>query len=107
MNYINNNPIINININYNPIYYNIINNINSNQKILRKNIKTPEVNRIKLREKIYNKMNKKRNNNLDIDYFSNGINKEVSNNILLLFCSKNYYIFNFGFSIYMHIYFLI
>ena len=75
LNYNNNNPIINININYNPIYYNIINNINSNQNILRKNIKTPEVNRIKLREKIYNKMNKKRNNNLDIDYFSNGINE--------------------------------
>ena len=75
MNYNNNNPVINININYNPIYYNIINNINSNQKILRKNIKTPEVNRIKLREKIYNKMNIKRNNNLDIDYFSNGINE--------------------------------
>ena len=48
MNYNNNNPIINININFN---------------------------RIKLREKIYNKMNKKRNNNLDIDYFSNGINE--------------------------------
>ena len=78
LNYNNNNPIINININYNPIYYNInniINKSNSNQNILRKNIKTPEVNRIKLREKIYNKMNKKRNNNLDIDYFSNGINE--------------------------------
>ena len=78
MNYNNNNPVINININYNPIYYNInniINKSNSNQNILRKNIKTPEVNRIKLREKIYNQMNNKRNNNLDIDYFSNGINE--------------------------------
>ena len=73
INYNVNNPVINININYNPIYYNIIQS-NSNPNIFRKNIKTPEVNKIKLREKIYNQMHNRRNN-LDIDYLSNGINE--------------------------------
>ena len=69
----NNNPIINININYNPIYNNIIYN-NTNKVICRKEIKTPEINRIKFREKMFNQM-KNKMNNLNEDLLSNNINE--------------------------------
>lgn len=72
--YNNKNPMINININYNPAYYNIIMNNTPNENISRKNIRTPEINRIKLRERIINQMDNRRNN-LNMNFFSNNINE--------------------------------
>ena len=70
-----NNQIINININYNPIYYNIINN-NSKQHSPRKEMRTPEINKMRLKEKMINNLNNNRNN-LDNYFFSNDINEFV------------------------------
>jgi hypothetical protein len=74
-----NKPIVNININYYPIYnYNIINNA-SNKNFIRKEIRTPEINRInriKLKQKIFNQIDNRRNN-LNEDFFSNNINEFI------------------------------
>ena len=60
--------------NYNPAYYNIIMNNTPKENISRKNIRTPEINRIKLRERIINQMDNRRNN-LNMNFFSNNINE--------------------------------
>ena len=74
-----NKPIVNININYYPVYnYNIINNA-SNKNFIRKEIRTPEINginRIKLKQKIFNQIDNRRNN-LNEDFFSNNINEFI------------------------------
>ena len=74
-----NKPIVNININYYPVYnYNIINNV-SNKNFIRKEIRTPEINRIsriKLKHKIFNQIDNRRNN-LNDDFFSNDINEFI------------------------------
>jgi len=72
----NNKPIVNININYYPVYnYNIINSA-SNKNFIRKEIRTPEINRFKLKEKLF-KQNYNRVNNLSEDFLSNNINEFI------------------------------
>ena len=75
LNFQQNAPIINININYQPIITTIISN-DSNKSIMRKEIYTPEINRMKVREKINNQLNKYSNYEY-IDYLSNGVNEFV------------------------------